>query len=153
PNTNITVTDINQNPSNPVYYFAPPNNGVPQILALPLNDSGQQIYPKYDSTGKPIETGNTAQLNSPYWTDASPYKILRQPTLTSDEPYQLPEGTAIDLRASGVGTDDYFYVSGFNDNDQQIWILFTPEGRVARVTYSQQPTTNSDNTKDQFESF
>ena len=36
------------------------------------------------------------------------YKILRQPTPTSAEPYQLPEGTAIDLRASGVGDNRLF---------------------------------------------
>ena len=38
------------------------------------------------------------------WTQPLRYKILRRPTRTSDEPYQLPEGTAIDLRASGIGT-------------------------------------------------
>ena len=50
-NTNITVNNISQSSTNPVYYFAPPNNGTPQILAKPLNDSGQQIFPKYDNAG------------------------------------------------------------------------------------------------------
>ena len=45
-----------------------------------------------------------------------PYKILRQPMPTSDEPFQMPEGTAIDLRASGqaieieTARDGFFYV-------------------------------------------
>ena len=41
------------------------------------------------------------------------YKILRQPMKNSAEPLQLPEGTAIDLRASGLGDGDdggdYFF--------------------------------------------
>ena len=73
--------------------------------------------------------------NAPFWTNPSPYKILRQPTPTSDEPFQMPEGTAIDLRASGVGTDDYFYVPGVHDNAQGIIIMFAPEGRVSEVTF------------------
>ncbi len=93
------------------------------------------------------------KATSPYWTNASPYKILRQPTLTSDEPYQMPEGTAIDLRASGVGADNYFYVPKVHDNDQNILVLFTPEGRVARVTYSMGPPDKVENDQagDQFD--
>jgi hypothetical protein len=52
----------------------------------------------------------------------------------------LPEGTAIDLRASGVGVGEYFYVPGIRDNDENIIIMFTPEGRVARVSFSTLPT-------------
>jgi prepilin-type N-terminal cleavage/methylation domain-containing protein len=158
-NTNITVNNISQSTTNPVYYFAPPNNGTPQILARPLNDSGQQIFPKYDNAGNNVGFDQEPQpakqppLTPPYWTNASPYKILRQPTLTSDEPYQLPEGTAIDLRASGVGADNYFYVPKVHDNDQNILVLFTPEGRVARVTYSKGPKDKVENDEagDQFD--
>ena len=78
---------------------------------------------------------------APYWGLPSPYKILRQPTPASEEPYQLPEGTAIDLRASGVGVDDFFYVPGLNDNSEGVIIMFAPEGRVSRVSYSQSPGT------------
>jgi hypothetical protein len=113
----------------------------PQILARPLNDSGQQIGPRYDNNGNEIGTKSP----SPYWTNPAPYKILRQAALASDEPYQLPEGTAIDLRASGVGSDNYFYWPGVRDNDDQIQIMFTPEGRVARVTYSMAPRDNLEN--------
>ena len=88
------------------------------ILARPLNDSGQQINPKYDDNGR--EIGSAARPSSPYWTSPAPYKILRQPTPTSDEPYQLPEGTAIDLRASGVGSETItFTCQGINDNDRR----------------------------------
>ena len=76
---------------------------------------------------------------APYWTNPAPYKILRQPTPASEEPYQLPEGTAIDLRASGVGVDDFFYAPGLNDNSEGVIIMFAPEGRVSRVSYSQSP--------------
>jgi prepilin-type N-terminal cleavage/methylation domain-containing protein len=116
-------------------------NSVNQLRARPLNDSGQQINPLYDNSGAEIGTNGTA--NRPYWTSPSTYKVLRQPTPTSDQPYQLPEGTGIDLRASGVGRDNYFYVQGINDNDQGILIMFAPSGRVARVTYSQSPNSAS----------
>jgi hypothetical protein len=55
----------------------------------------------------------------------------------------MPEGTAIDLRASGVGYDNYFYVLNDNDNDDRILIMFAPEGRVSRVTYSQVPIVHN----------
>jgi prepilin-type N-terminal cleavage/methylation domain-containing protein len=144
-NSNITVVNISQDPNNTEFYFAPPSSGVPQILAVPLNDSGQQIGPKYDNKG--VEIGSAASLQKPYWTNPAPYKILRQAAIASDEPYQLPEGTAIDLRASGVGPDNYFYVPNIHDNDDQIQIMFTPEGRVARVTYSLGPPDNVENDK------
>ena len=76
------------------------------------------------------------------WTQPLRYKILRRPSRTSDEPYQLPEGTAIDLRASGVGHDKFFYNMDPNDSEKRIdnpfdvTIMFTPEGRIARVAYS-----------------
>lgn len=113
------------------------SNQPQQIVARPKNNSGQQINPRYDSAG--MEIG--ASANAPYWTAAAPYKILRRPAPTSDEPYQMPEGTAIDLRASGVGMRDYFYVPNLNDNDQGILIMFAPEGRVSRVAFYQTPNS------------
>jgi hypothetical protein len=87
----------------------------------------------------------------PYWTAPTPYKILRQAVTSSDEVFQMPEGTAIDLRASGVGSDyrgsfywpiqddDPAITDDAVDNDQPVLILFTPEGKVARVRYNQFP--------------
>jgi type II secretory pathway pseudopilin PulG len=111
-------------------------NRVVVIGARPKNDSGQQINPKYDNQGLVIGEGGTQQ---PFWTSPAPYKILRQPVAMSDEPYQMPAGTAVDLRASGVGMNDYFYVQDVVDNIQGIVIMFAPEGRVARVGYYQTP--------------
>lgn len=117
----------------PVTQCFEPGSGVAMILARPLNDSGQQINPKYDDQGR--EIGSVVQAQPPYWTSPAPYQVLRQPAAMSDEPYQLPEGTAIDLRASGVGDTDFFHVTGVNDNDQGVVIMFSPEGRVSRVAY------------------
>jgi type II secretory pathway pseudopilin PulG len=160
-NTNITVTNISQDSTNLNYYFEPPPNKNPaQILAVPLNDSGQQIYPKYDNAGFNLgtdrEASAPAKRTGPYWTNPEPYKILRQAAIASDEPYQLPEGTAIDLRASGVGGDSltkFFHCPGYVDNDEQIQIMFTPEGRVARVNFNQKPLINADGTTDENEWF
>jgi hypothetical protein len=76
-----------------------------------------------------------------------PYKVLRQPVPTSDEPYQLPEGTVVDLRASGIGDDEFFFWPatppsepiGKVDNGDGVIIMFTPEGRVSRVYYNHYP--------------
>jgi prepilin-type N-terminal cleavage/methylation domain-containing protein len=117
------------------------------ITAQPINDTGQQINPKYDNQGVELGSAPSGTYERPYWTSPAPYKIFRQPTSTSDPPYQLPEGTAIDLRASGIGSDDYFYVPGINDNSQPVVIMFTPEGRVDRVAFSQLPINGSESAR------
>jgi prepilin-type N-terminal cleavage/methylation domain-containing protein len=131
---NITIGYIKQ-----VEYFRPPSNNLPaQIVARPLNDSGQQINPRYDDKGNEIGSQPaSSKPPAPYWALPAPYKIFRQPTPASDAPYQLPEGTAIDLRASGVGSGDYFYWPGIHDNNDQVMIMFSPEGKVSRVWYNQ----------------
>ncbi len=160
--TNISIVNVSGDSNNTNFYFGPPTNKnqPPQILAIPLNDSGQQIYPKYDNGGYNLgndrEVSAPAKRTSPYWTNPEPYKILRQAEIASDEPYQLPEGTAIDLRASGVGGDSlkkFFHVPGYTDNDEQIQIMFTPEGRVSRVIFNQKPLNNADSTTDDSELF
>jgi prepilin-type N-terminal cleavage/methylation domain-containing protein len=129
-------------------YFRQRPGTVVQIIARPINDTGQQVYPKFDDDGFQLGEDRPPNLQppqSPYWTRPAPYKILRQATFTSDEPYQLPEGTAIDLRASGVGNRFFYYpaVPSFTagshprvDNDAPIFIMFAPEGRVSRVTFN-----------------
>jgi type II secretory pathway pseudopilin PulG len=139
PETGDNMTEIALDPDLNNGYFKEKNANVPIILARPVNDSGQQLNVKYDDDG--FEVGVQVQQARPYWTSAMPYRILRQATPTSDEPYQLPEGVAIDLRASGVGTDDYFFWPGENDNSLGVIIMFTPEGRVSRVQFSQYPIT------------
>jgi prepilin-type N-terminal cleavage/methylation domain-containing protein len=130
-------------------FYEDRNNSRPvQILAQPINNSGQQINSRYDDDGYSLgpdrEASAPAKPKWPYWAPPSPYKVIRQPTPASDEPYQLPEGAAIDLRASGVGSGDYFYVPGLNDNSEGVIIMFAPEGRVARVSYSQMPINSNE---------
>jgi hypothetical protein len=134
--------DTGKNGTGPRGFFRAQGAGAPTLLARPLNDSGQQIQPEYDHNGYELDDPSRSTRPSPYWSSPAPYRILRQPTPTSDEPYQLPEGTAIDLRASGVGSDNYFYVPGLNDNSQGVVIMFAPEGRIERVSYSQAPITS-----------
>lgn len=110
---------------------------IAMLLAVPVNDSGQQINPRHDSVGN--EMGAVAVARPPYWTLPAPYKVLRQPTSMSDEPLQLPEGTAIDLRASGIGANEYFYVPNKYDNGEGVLIMFTPEGRVGRAAFYRTP--------------
>jgi type II secretory pathway pseudopilin PulG len=137
------------------YYVVRPS-GIAVALVRPINDSGQQISPKHDASGYSLgtdrEAGAPTKPPAPYWTPPAPYKIYRQSTPMADEPYQLPEGTAIDLRASGVGynsttetgpsPDNYFYIPGVNDNTDGVLIMFAPEGRVSRVTYGKSPPTS-----------
>jgi prepilin-type N-terminal cleavage/methylation domain-containing protein len=116
---------------------------VARIEARPINDTGQMINIEFDDNGdrmRDLGIGvSPAGPNRPYWTNPASYKILRQPMPTSAEPFQLPEGTAIDLRASGIGENDYFYVPGVHDNPEGVLIMFAPEGRVSRVLFSRKP--------------
>jgi hypothetical protein len=133
-------------------YFSTDNSRAVTIEGLPLNDTGQMLNIEFDAFGRklrdPILTG-AATREAPFWTNPSPFKILRQPVPASGEPMQLPEGTAIDLRASGQAieidnTTDT--ASGFFQNPEAInnvtdrvnnadpiVIMFTPEGSVERV--------------------
>jgi type II secretory pathway pseudopilin PulG len=120
------------------------NNRAAQIVALPINNTGQLKLANVEYDYEGLELGAANAVSGPFFTLAIPYKILRQAAPTSDDPYQLPEGTAIDLRASGFGLSDYFYVPGENDNSQGVIIMFAPEGRVARLSYSQMPITNGE---------
>ena len=99
-----------------------------------------------------IRYGGNTQIagQPPFWTTPTSYKILRQPSPTSAEPYQLPEGIAIDLRASGdsraSSNSRYFYHNAEhqqpvdrNNNQSPVMILFTPEGTVLRVVLNVGP--------------
>jgi prepilin-type N-terminal cleavage/methylation domain-containing protein len=106
-----------------------------QIRAVAVNGTGQMMNMTHDDLGFEIATG--AGKEPPFFTLPAPYKIFRQAMPTSDEPFQMPEGTAIDLRASGLGYFDYFYWPGAHDNNDPVMILFTPEGKVSRLRYNQ----------------
>jgi type II secretory pathway pseudopilin PulG len=134
--TQFRFTDTDVDPDNKPYYG--PNSGEPDgtLVAVPVNDTGQMLSVRYDDAGYELSSrpANT-NLPLPCWTSPAPYKILRQPTLTSTEPFQMPDGTAIDLRASGIGANEYFYVPGIYDNNAYVYIMFAPEGRVSRVQF------------------
>jgi type II secretory pathway pseudopilin PulG len=137
-NIQLDLTLLSQDPT--LTYFETANANQPaQIVARPRNDSGQQVNPRYDNLGN--EIGSVVAANPPYWSNPSAYKVLRRPTPTADEPYQLPEGTAIDLRASGVGSNNFFYRQDQTANDEGMVVMFGPEGRVVRVGFY--PTTNT----------
>jgi prepilin-type N-terminal cleavage/methylation domain-containing protein len=132
-------------------FYQAPASGVVTIEGRPTNDTGQMLNVDYDAYGRklrdPLVSG-PATRDAPYWTNAAPYKILRQPMPTSDEPFQFPEGTAIDLRASGLTIEfrnntatNFFYdpeVLPPNnedrvDNGEPVTVMFTPEGSVERL--------------------
>lgn len=77
-------------------------------------------------------SGVRANLN---WTEPLRYKILRQPIRTSNAPYQLPEGTAIDLEASGFanGLRLYHPQLGAPLNAADVVVMFAPDGSISSV--------------------
>lgn len=129
------------------------------LIARPLNDTGKTLNVVYDNNGNRLPATlppGTAAL-SETWTEPARYKILRQPMLTSAEPLQLPDGTAIDLTASGAPVRVYplagrlprmtgalhtppsqsnpgqYEVVNPIDNDDPIIVMFTPEGTIERL--------------------
>ncbi|WP_425400872.1 pilus assembly FimT family protein [Aeoliella sp.] len=125
---------------------------VVRLNAVPVNNTGQVIEPEYAGDGSrltsaalraAVASNNTG--NGPFWTEPAPYKIHRQPVPTSADPFQLPEGAAIDLEASGiVGAVPFHYSDGDDVSapvlyetitNAPVYILFSPEGNVERVQY------------------
>jgi prepilin-type N-terminal cleavage/methylation domain-containing protein len=124
-------------------------NNCAQIKAVPVNGTGQMLNMTHDDDGfelvnRQFQLGTTNEPNPPYFTYPAPYKIHRQAVTTSDEPFQMPEGTAIDLRASGLGDLTYFYWQTIHDNDQPVVVMFNPEGKVAKLRFNKdfQPRAN-----------
>ncbi len=60
-----------------------------------------------------------------------PYQIFRQPLPTSVTPYQLPEGTVIDLAGSGPGRGGAFPIEIAASNSQ-LMLTFNPDGTLHR---------------------
>jgi hypothetical protein len=129
------------------------------LEALPLNDTGQMMSIAYDDVGDRLQD-RVAVPRNPFWTNPTSFRILRQPMPASGEPFQLPEGTAIDLRASGAaieieGTGSSTTARGFFynpdvpsapdrvNNSDPIIIMFTPEGAIERVRFNQKNGGNA----------
>ena len=73
------------------------------------------------------------------WSHPNSYRILRQPVNTSESPYTLPAGVAIDMHASGTegGAAPTLFASNYNGNTiKQIGILFSPNGSIDAIHYS-----------------
>ncbi len=137
------------------FFQAVSNTVIVRLEAQPLNDTGQMLNVEFDRIGRrmrDLPAGSTPL--PPFWTNPAPYKILRQPMPANAEPFQMPEGTAIDLRASGQAiafqgsgaaatAAGFFYnsdpanVNVRLDNAENIIIMFTPEGAVERVRFNQ----------------
>ena len=140
-------------------FFAQVENDSGQMLNCEVDREGYLVKPYlHAANGFPqltlIRYGLNTQITGqpPFWTTPTSYKILRQPSPTSAEPYQLPEGIAIDLRASGDSRDVYHNAEhqqpiDRNNNQSPVMILFTPEGTVHRVVLNVGPgLPGSDNT-------
>jgi type II secretory pathway pseudopilin PulG len=132
-------------------FFAEIENDSGQMLNCEVDREGYLVKPYLHAmNGFPqltlIRYGLSTQITGqpPFWTTPTSYKILRQPSPTSAEPYQLPEGIAIDLRASGDSRDVYHNAEhqqpiDRNNNQAPIMIMFTPEGTVHRVVLNVGP--------------
>jgi prepilin-type N-terminal cleavage/methylation domain-containing protein len=139
------------NSNETLIFFAQVENDAGQMLNCEVDREGYLVKPQlHAANGFPQLTlirygGNTHVAGQPpFWTTPTSYKILRQPSPTSAEPYQLPEGIAIDLRASGDSRDVYHNAEhqqpvDRNNNQSPVMILFTPEGSVHRVVLNVGP--------------
>ncbi len=68
-----------------------------------------------------------------------PYQIFRQPIKSAVQPLQLPEGTVIELTASGVGIAGLFAAGGGLAPYQNPILTFGPTGAVNMVYYDSAP--------------
>lgn len=77
------------------------------------------------------------------FSNPMPFQILRQAQRTAAAPFQLPDGTAIDLSASGFEIDDRFHdlyldnqgKKRVNNNSFPITFLFGSTGRLKQVSH------------------
>lgn len=71
----------------------------------------------------------------------SVYHVYRQPVPTSESPYTLPAGVAIDMSASGTegGSMPTLFTMGYPDADEsfkQVGIMFSPAGGIDSVHFN-----------------
>ncbi|MEM8865945.1 MAG: type II secretion system protein [Planctomycetota bacterium] len=152
-------------------YYETVRNGeiVPaQFSAVPIDGNVLYFVPVVDGEGTRLDqVPRELIVNSPnieLWTDPSPFRIERLPTLTSAPPYQLPEGTAIDLRASGTNELVFHRVDRPDESDAEnlslgvdltgnplpVIIMFSPEGAITRLyMYGDDPNGVADNNNEE----
>ena len=89
-------------------------------------------------SGSNVDT-YTLLPTDPLWSHPQSYHVARQPVNTSESPYTLPSGVAIDMHASGTegGVSPTLFVEHeSNDVIKQIGIMFAPDGSVQSVYYT-----------------
>lgn len=147
---------------------------MPTIAIEPVDASSGEFAFSYwadNNRGHLVNVADAAPAdgNIPFWTVPLKYRILRRPVASSSPPHQLPEGTAIDLRASGFADRLFYqadvqenqpaidgrnnYASGYEaaiSNPSPVLIMFSPEGTVSDVTFNvgQPPNDGADSTDD-----
>jgi len=122
------------------FYTATSGDPSGTLVTRPINDTGQLV----NFIERDLST--TPPFSDRFWSHPAHYKILRQPMPASAEPFQMPDGTAIDLRASGqaieIGSSNatgFFYnpdapiAGNCVNNADPIIVMFTPEGAIERV--------------------
>jgi len=129
-----------------------PSSGTPTgtLFATPIDSTGQVLQYVYDSEGDRLTDRQPATPGTPqpYWSEPQRYKVIREPTvplISTSPPLQLPEGAAIDLRASGTTEGPFERADEELDdnlkttNDSPIVIMFTPEGSIDSLTADRTP--------------
>ena len=96
---------------------------------------GNLFYVTGGPTLPPYANGN---LNTNAATAGYQYEIIRLPQRIG-APLALPRGTSVDLTYSGFGNSG----TDFYSSQNQVLVLFTPDGRVGNVTYQTWNATNS----------
>lgn len=119
-------------------YYAPGYGNPPNsFFVTPLDGAGGDLRYVFDSRGVRLTDAPISTWVQRYWTAAVPYKILRRPIKTSNEPFQLPNNAAIDLEASGFGSGvrlhNWWNGSDVTRNDDDVIVMFSPEGAISEA--------------------
>lgn len=127
----IRVGDgIRFNYQGPIYYFDHYNVNVNGYVSSqpPQFANGNPTSPGWTVGLLPGEALGVSYVQSPVLSGV-PYQLFRQPTTTSAvTPLQLPEGTVIDLSASGTGPTGLFGGTTVNQ-----MVTFNPDGTIGFV--------------------
>ena len=100
------------------YFTIDQANRPPKFMARPINDSGQQINPKYDNTVR----RDRLRCASAVAVLGSSRAVQNLPPAHADERPAVSNARGHRDRSAGLRRwpDDYFYAQDLNDNDQAI---------------------------------
>ncbi len=87
---------------------------------------------------KDFKVGNSGEKS--YRSYPRNYGIARQPVPTSEAPFVLPKGVAIDMHASGTegGAFPTLLAANYGDNLKQLSLMFSPSGGIDSIYYNGQ---------------